>query len=317
MSVDPLVSVIIPAYQAEKTLGAAISGALTQTYPHVEIIVCNDGSTDGTEAVAAGYGDRVRLLNQANAGVSAARNAALAVAEGELCAFLDADDLWFPQYLASAVRTWQAAGGGRRIVTCSAYFLTEYGLAPRRRVLTETVPPDRQRMRLLEGPFSSLFAVFPRALFTELGDFDSSLRSAEDYDLWLRAVFHEWRIVFQMQPQCFYRRAGGSLSTDIPQLQRDERTVFRKLLDDDTVTLSAAERARIEERLAHEPPSAYIGRGEAALRAGDTRRASQEFAVAAGLLPSNRRLRGKALLLRAPFTGPTLAALQKRRHQET
>lgn len=317
MPLDPLVSVIIPAYNAERTLGAALSSVLTQTYAHIEIVVCSDGSTDATEAIASAYGDRVRLIRQDNAGVAAARNTAMAAATGELFALLDADDLWLPDYLRRMVATWRAAGGGRRLVTATAYFLTAAGIPPRRRVIHDAVPPARQRMRALEGPFVTGFAMFPRSLYAELGGFDVSLRTAEDYDFWVRAVFAGYEVCFQMEPQALYRRAGMSLSQEIEQLATDETTVLRRLLEDSRVCLSVAERERIRHRLASEPPLVHIARGEAALVAGDCARAAHEFATASQLLPSNVGLRRKARVLRAPLTGRAVTRWQARRHRET
>lgn len=90
------ISAIIPAYNAEKYLGEAITSMLEQTIAPAEVIVVDDGSTDGTGAVAAGFGNRVRLITQANAGCAAARNHGVRVATGDHIAFLDADDLWMP-----------------------------------------------------------------------------------------------------------------------------------------------------------------------------------------------------------------------------
>lgn len=317
MSPDPLVSVIIPAYQAERTLGAAISSVLTQTYANTEIVVCDDGSTDATATIAGSYGGRVRLIRQDNAGVSAARNAALSAAAGQLCALLDADDLWFPRYLQTSVAMWLDGGGERSMVTASAYFLTDEGIAARRRVITEDVPPERQRMRALESPIVTGFAVFPKTMYDELGGFDTTLRTAEDYDFWLRAIFHGWRVFFQMDPQALYRRAGGTLSTDLAQMQHDEERIFGKLIEDPTIELTAAEREQIDQRLRLGAPQGHIGRGERALLDGDPSTAARHFAMAAHLLPSNAGLRRKAALLKAPLAGPLLARAQARRHRET
>jgi glycosyltransferase involved in cell wall biosynthesis len=90
----PLVSVIIPAYNAERFLAKAIDSVLTQGHDALEVIVVDDGSTDGTANVARRYDPEVRLLQQLNGGTGAARNAGVQAASGELLAFLDADDIW-------------------------------------------------------------------------------------------------------------------------------------------------------------------------------------------------------------------------------
>jgi glycosyltransferase involved in cell wall biosynthesis len=96
----PLVSCILPVYNGEKYIRQAIESVLAQSYPRVEIVVVDDGSTDGTEYVVRTFGDRVRYLRQDNAGPTIARNTGLAAATGELIAFIDADDLWSTDRLA-------------------------------------------------------------------------------------------------------------------------------------------------------------------------------------------------------------------------
>ena len=97
------VSVIIPAYNAEVSLGQSIDSALHQTLAPHEVIVINDGSTDGTENIAKSYGNKIIYLEQENAGPSATRNAGLHIAKGKFVAFLDADDYWSPGFLENCV----------------------------------------------------------------------------------------------------------------------------------------------------------------------------------------------------------------------
>jgi glycosyltransferase involved in cell wall biosynthesis len=99
----PLVSVVIPAYNAAATLAATLDSVLAQTYPRIEIVVVDDGSRDGTPEVLARYAPRVRGLRQANGGLAAARNAGLAAARGEFIALLDADDLCEPERIGAQV----------------------------------------------------------------------------------------------------------------------------------------------------------------------------------------------------------------------
>jgi glycosyltransferase involved in cell wall biosynthesis len=94
------ISCIVPVFNGERYLQEALESIFKQTYGPLEVIVVDDGSTDGTAALAAGYGGRIRYLWQANAGEAAARNRGLSAAQGEFVAFLDADDLWHPEKLA-------------------------------------------------------------------------------------------------------------------------------------------------------------------------------------------------------------------------
>jgi glycosyltransferase involved in cell wall biosynthesis len=105
---NPLVSVIVPAYNCERYLAEAIESALGQTHEPVEVLVIDDGSTDSTAAVAGSFATRVRYYHQANGGIGAARNRGAELADGELLAFLDADDRWVVDKLAmqiAALRT--------------------------------------------------------------------------------------------------------------------------------------------------------------------------------------------------------------------
>src|SRR5262249_2428536 len=94
-----LISCIVPVFNGERYLREALDSILAQTYQPLELIVLDDGSTDGTAALVAGYGERIRYLWQANAGEAGARNRGLSIAQGEFVAFLDADDLWHPEKL--------------------------------------------------------------------------------------------------------------------------------------------------------------------------------------------------------------------------
>ena len=90
----PLVSVIIPTYNTARYVQESINSVLEQDYPSIQLIVIDDGSTDETVDIIRHYGERVVLLTQQNQGAAAARNAGLAVAQGEYIAFLDSDDVW-------------------------------------------------------------------------------------------------------------------------------------------------------------------------------------------------------------------------------
>ncbi len=98
---EPLISVVIPAFDAGAYIEAALDSVVGQTYARREIIVVDDGSTDGTAARVARYGSAVRYLRQSNAGQGAARNVGVAATTGEYLAFLDADDVWLPEALAT------------------------------------------------------------------------------------------------------------------------------------------------------------------------------------------------------------------------
>lgn len=104
-----LISVIIPVFNGAQYVAEAIESVLAQDYPAVEIIAVNDGSTDDSARVLQGFGERIRIVSQTNRGLGASRNAGIAVARGELLAFLDHDDWWEPTKLSQQMAYWQEA----------------------------------------------------------------------------------------------------------------------------------------------------------------------------------------------------------------
>ena len=106
--IKPLISGIVPVYNGERYLRETLDSMLAQTYQPLEVIVVDDGSTDGTPKVVAGYGDRVRYIYQENSGPAIARNRGIDAARGEFIAFLDADDLWHPEKLMRQMTRFEA-----------------------------------------------------------------------------------------------------------------------------------------------------------------------------------------------------------------
>jgi glycosyltransferase involved in cell wall biosynthesis len=119
-----LVSAIIAVRDGQAYLAEAIESVLSQTYRPMELVVVDDGSTDGGPAIAEGYGERVRLLRQAAAGVGPARNAGIAVARGEMIAFCDHDDVWEPRKVARQVDALAADPGLGAVLTMVREFLS-------------------------------------------------------------------------------------------------------------------------------------------------------------------------------------------------
>lgn len=173
---QPLVSIVVPAYQAEAYLEEALESALTQDYVNREVIVVDDGSTDRTSEIATAHG--VDLVSRVNGGPAAARNSGLARARGELLTILDSDDIWPADRLSRQV----------------AYLLEhpEEGLVMG---LTEVfLSPGQPRPRhfpkiALDGPYPGhpSTMLVRRETFEMIGPFDESLRLSEDLDWLARA----------------------------------------------------------------------------------------------------------------------------------
>ena len=220
----PAVTVVIPAYNAAATLAPALESVLAQTYDDFEVIVVDDGSTDGTASVAAGFGSPVRCIRTENGGVSRARNRGLEEAEGALVAFLDADDLWRPDKLARQVPAL-ADRPGAGISTAGSQKVDEH-LAPLGAV-PAGAPGDPCEALLLKsmvlGQISS--ALVRRKMALEVGGFDARLSQCADWDFFLRlAVRTEFAVI--AQPLVLYRVAASAMSSDIPLLERDTFAVL-------------------------------------------------------------------------------------------
>jgi len=156
------VSVVVPAFDAEATVGAAVSSVLWQTYRDFEVVVVDDGSRDATGAIASSFPEPVRVVSQENAGVASARNRGIHEAQGDLIAFCDADDVLLPQHLEALVAVHDRHGG---IATSNCYWLYPGGIhAARTRYKGRFPNPDRQRHAILEQNFVSTMSIFPKAL---------------------------------------------------------------------------------------------------------------------------------------------------------
>ena len=200
-----LVSVIMPSYNTARYIGEALESVLEQDYPHKELIVIDDGSTDGTRDLVRRYGDRVRLITQQNQGSAVARNAGLKAARGEYIAFLDSDDIWLPGKLSTQIghlerhpgiglvfsrwQVWKPDGDGRFAPASElrAQFDPSLPMPP-------GIVPERSGWLYNRLLFSSLLHTITvmarRSLIDAVGPFDTELKRGQDYDYWIRASRH-------------------------------------------------------------------------------------------------------------------------------
>lgn len=177
------VTAVIPCYNGEKYLAKAIASVRAQTRPVDEVLVIDDRSTDRSRDIAEAAGARVATLD-VNSGPSGARNAGLKLAEGDLVAFLDADDEWTPEHCALVVGLLERApdavlGFGR-----SAYHDFPDVLSPAS--IPEGTPTDALAAAIRDNPVTQSAAVVRRQVALDAGGYDTALRHSEDLDLWLR-----------------------------------------------------------------------------------------------------------------------------------
>ena len=214
MNGGPLVSVIIPSYNAARYVAEAVASALAQTYQPLEIILINDGSTDDTEEVLRPYVGKIRYFYQPNRGLSATRNRAIALARGELIAFLDADDVWLPEKLARQVDCLTQNPRIGLVHTNYVKLYADTGMRLPRENLD--LPDGRYYTRLVLGNVLRFRRLCSGGnVLTSIGVFDEKIpqRTCEDYDLWLRLARH-FEFAYIPEALMLYRRHAGNMSNN-------------------------------------------------------------------------------------------------------
>lgn len=273
---NPLVSVVIPNYNHARFLGDAIRSVLNQDYRGFEIVVVDDGSTDDSREVAAGFGDRIRYIHQTNAGLSAARNTGIRAAQGSLIGVLDADDMYEPMFLDTLVNALKSdpdADG----VYCGYQFVDETNdLLPQ--VENRPVSSDKLYEALLDGNFLVPESMFlRRTVYDEVGLFDEALRACEDWDVWLR-VTKKYRIIHAPRILTRHRILAGSMSTDPLRMLTNRLAVLKKHVGGEPLVEGSSILHRAYGR-------AYLGSCVEYLQYGDPDRAYQCFQKMANICP--------------------------------
>jgi GT2 family glycosyltransferase len=301
----PTFSVVIAAYQAAATIGKALESAFAQTVLPVDVVVCDDGSTDDLAAALAPFAGRVTLVRQANAGEGAAKNTGVRAAQGDFAVFLDADDVFAPERLR-ALGELAAARPELDILTTDAYLEVDGTIVRRCYDETWTFELDDQRGAILERNFVFGLAAVRRQVFLEAGGFDVSLRYATDWDLWSRLILDGSRVGLAEEPLATYRLSSTSLSAQRPALLRGRCAVLEKSLARDDLT--ATERRRGTEALAANRRAALLAEAQAALAGGGAgARAPALRVVTARSMPVRTRLKALAAAVAPRWASKALA----------
>lgn len=233
MQTAPLVSVIIPAYNAEAYVRQTLESALAQTYEHLEVLVIDDGSGDGTADIVrevAAEDGRVRLFQQANGGVASARNHGIEHARGEYIAPLDADDLFYPQKLEAQVTRMEAGGEGVGMVYCWWTSMDQSG-----RVFGGSSPwriegDVYEQLLYVNFIGNASVPLYRRSVLEHVGGYDESLRArggqgCEDWELSLR-VAEDYEVGLAAGYHAAYRGVPGSMSAGCNTMAASYRLVM-------------------------------------------------------------------------------------------
>jgi glycosyltransferase involved in cell wall biosynthesis len=222
----PTISVVIPAYNSARYLPAAVESVLRQTVRDVEVVVVDDGSTDDTPAVMAGYGPPVRYVRQPNGGVSAARNRGIAEARGRYIAFLDADDTWLPGKLEHQMAVLRDHPGRR--LCYSAFTVVDADLRPISERHSQRAGTALEDLLLSGNVIGSICTVVcERDLFATAGGFDPALSQCADWDMWVRLA-RLTEFVYLDEPLVTYRQHASNMSRGARLLEQDSLRVLEK-----------------------------------------------------------------------------------------
>ncbi len=302
MSDSPRVSVVMPLFNKEKEVARALDSALAQDMPDFELIVVDDGSTDSGPEIARGYSDpRIRIVSEANAGVSAARNRGIELARAGLIAFLDADDEWHPKFLATILEltiTFSECS-----VFATSYYIANTQSGTRRAVLRGL--PMNFEKGIFQGYFevasqsdpplwSSAIAIRGAAI-RAVGGFPVGVATGEDLLTWAKLAV-EYKIAYSIAPLATFWEPEGMQSRPgrvpaVPDRVGDE---LAQLLDQ----RGSAATAGLADYVAHW----HRMRGVIFLRLGDSRSARAEIGSAMQIAGVRGRL--LALFLISLLPGP-------------
>ena len=223
----PMVSVVLPTYNRCGFLGQAIDSVLNQTCPADELIVVDDGSTDGTSDLLAGYADRITVIRQDNKGVSAARNAGIRQSNGTFIALLDSDDYWLSEKLEAQLAFFKSCPDAVICQTEETWIRNGKRINPKKRhqkfsgmIFEKTLP------LCLVSPSAVMIR---KGLFEEVGLFDESLPACEDYDMWLRI---SWKYPIHLidTPLVVKRGGHGDQLSSMAELDKYRIQALEKIL---------------------------------------------------------------------------------------
>lgn len=246
---DPKVSIVIPAYNVAEFIGEALASVAAQKFRDYEVIVVNDGSPDTVafERAIRQYRENIIYIRQPSLGAGTARNTAISQARGEIIAFLDGDDIWMPDFLASQIAF---LGRGFDMVYCDAQ---QFGMrSVLRKTFMETAPSKGEvtPASLLDFQCNVITSgtLARRTAILSAGMFENERTAAEDFHLWVRMAKNSAKIGYQEKVLLKYRVHLDSLSGDSVRRVEREIDVFKRIKK--TVELTPGEMEIVDRRLA-------------------------------------------------------------------
>lgn len=270
------VALIVPAYNAATTLDAALGSVASQTVPPAEVVVVNDGSSDGTAEIAARWSSVLPLQVVSlsdNRGPGQARNEGVRQTTAPVLTFLDADDFLLPDHLHVCLTRYESSRGvvAARGIRWRPGRGLEVGSSPR----FTTPPPGRQLEWLVRWHSLGTYAVFPRSVFENVGGFDPTMEGVEDWDLWIRITRTGVELERSSKPTFLYRQHANNLSRSVENIGMAGLRMLDRLQDE---ILTEVERRDLAGALRESRARIALNIAYARLEAGD-HRGARRFAL--------------------------------------
>ncbi|HEX5467797.1 MAG TPA: glycosyltransferase family A protein [Gaiellaceae bacterium] len=304
----PTFSVIVAAYNVADVIGDALASLARQTVAPLEVIVCDDGSTDDLEGALAPFAEEIVFLRQAQGGEAAAKNAAAGAARGDFLLVLDADDMFFPERV-QALGELAKARPDLDVLTTDAYLVVGDRRVRRNYDRRWTFEVADQRRAILQRNFVFGLAAVRRQRFLEHQGFDESIRWTTDWDLWLRLILDGSGVGAVDAPLALYRIRESSLTARRRELTHGKIATLEKANRNGALT--AADRSVVEEALlayraelaVHELDASILGHDPAvrrqALAVARSPRVSVARRLSALAVAAAPRLTGRVVRRRA------------------
>lgn len=258
----PSFSVVIAAYQAAATIKEAVESSLSQTVAPLEVVVCDDGSTDDLRGALTPYTTSISIIHQPHRGAAAAWNAAVQAAKGDFVALLGADDVFLRERL-EALGELAAVRPDLDILATDLYVEVDgriVGTLGDR----NPFPVDNQRSRILESCFPSGAAAVRRERLLTVGGFDEALPAAVDWDCWLRLILGGSHVGLVVDPLYRYRLHDRSITAQRVSSLRARVRILEKHFENPS--LSASERSILDRELQRRGRDATLAEAEAGVR---------------------------------------------------
>ncbi|MGB7555613.1 MAG: glycosyltransferase family A protein, partial [Candidatus Korobacteraceae bacterium] len=289
---SPLVSVITPAYNSSAYIGETLASVFAQTFTNFEVIVINGGSPDTQQLELAlqPYRDSIVYIKQANRGVAADRNAGVRVARGEYLAFLDGDDLWFPEYLASQMKFFEEMPSLDMIYCDARYFGDERqddstNIGNWRRAGTTCMegspssgPVTFESLLAEQCSVVTSFTVARRRVVVECGMFEEKMFRAEDFHMWIRVAYHGSNIAYHKAVLGGHRLHHGSLASAATQSSQAVVAALEHILG--SLDLTPERRFLVQRKIEKFQALADLHQGKVYLSVGEFEQARRSLAKA-------------------------------------